>query len=80
MRENGRGFITDFAASLLSSWTPTQSHDSGNHISGYDHLKTADVRSSPGCRKTASSTVSNLVKIMIFKIAVLFIGLGSLMT
>jgi hypothetical protein len=32
------------------------------------------------CRKSDSSTVSNLAKIMIFNIVILFIGLGSLMT
>jgi hypothetical protein len=33
-----------------------------------------------GCQKSDSLTVSNLVNITIFKIAILFIGLGNLMT
>jgi hypothetical protein len=43
--ESWRGLITNFAASLLSSSTPTQSLDSGNDSNGYGHPKIALVRS-----------------------------------
>jgi hypothetical protein len=43
--ESWRGLITNFAASFLSSSTPTQSLDSGNDSNGYGHPKIALVRS-----------------------------------
>jgi hypothetical protein len=60
----------DSVGHLLSFLMPTHKHVSGNHNNGYGHLKTVDMQSSADCRKSDSSTVSNLAEIMIFNIAV----------
>jgi hypothetical protein len=59
-RESWWGLSTDLAASLLSLWTPTQSHDSDNHNNGYDRPKTALVWSSADHQKSDSSTALKL--------------------
>jgi hypothetical protein len=45
MSETWRRLITNFVANLLSSSTPTHSHDFGNHSNGYDHSNIVVVRS-----------------------------------
>jgi hypothetical protein len=48
MNESRLGLITESAANLPDFSTPTQTHDFDNHNSGYDHSKTALVRSVSG--------------------------------
>jgi hypothetical protein len=45
MGETWRGFNMDFAASLLSFWMPTYTHDFDNHHIGYGCSKIALKRS-----------------------------------
>jgi hypothetical protein len=54
------GKNTKYGGNKLIFPTPTQTHDSSNHRNGYDHWKTAVVRSSTDCHKTASLTASKL--------------------
>jgi hypothetical protein len=51
MSETKQGFITDFAANLLSFSTPTHTHDFNNHNNGYGYLKTALLQSVSGSPK-----------------------------
>jgi hypothetical protein len=57
MRETWQGLFTYFVANFLSFSMPTHTYDFGNHNDGYDHSKTALVRSLADRRKLVSSMV-----------------------
>jgi hypothetical protein len=75
----------DFAANSLSFSMPTHTHDFDNHSNGYSHSKTALMWSVSGLPEIRFfdglnlDSISDLMRIMIFKIAILVIQLGSLM-
>jgi hypothetical protein len=58
--ESWRGLFMHSIDHLTSFTAPTHTHVFSNHSNGYDHLKTANVRSFMDCRKTDSSTASKL--------------------
>jgi hypothetical protein len=84
MSKSWRGLITDSAAHLLRFSMPTHTHDFDNHSNGYGRSKTALVWSVSGLPEIRFfdsfnlETVLESMKITIFKIVVLRIGLGSL--
>jgi hypothetical protein len=66
--------------------TPTHAHNFDNHCNGYNHSKTALVRSFSGLPEIGffkgfetQKRFWNLARVTIFKIATLLIGLGSSM-
>jgi hypothetical protein len=83
--ESGRGLITDSVPYFLRSSMPTQTHDFSNHNKCLWPFKDSTHAELADCWKTASSTVGNperfqnLMRIMIFSIAILLSQLGSLM-
>jgi hypothetical protein len=58
--ESWSGLFTDYVDHLTCFPAPTHIHIFGNHSNGYDHLKTADVRSFADCQKSNSSMASKL--------------------
>jgi hypothetical protein len=84
-RETWLGLIMDFAANLLSSSTPTHTHDFDNHNNCYGRSKTSLMQSFSGLPEIRffdglnSETVSESMRITTFKIAALLNGLVSLM-
>jgi hypothetical protein len=85
MSESLWGLIMDFAANLLSSSTPTQTHNFDNRCNGCGRPKRALVRSFSGSPEIwlsnglNSEIVSELTRIMIFKIVIFLDRLGNLM-
>jgi hypothetical protein len=55
--ESWRELFTDSVGHLISFPSPSHTHFFGNHINGYSHSKTANMRSSADCRTTELSVV-----------------------
>jgi hypothetical protein len=86
MSESWIDLIMDSVAHMLIFSTPTHTHDFDNYSNGYSHLNTTTCGALADCQKSDSSIgfetrkqFQNLVRITIFKIAVLLIWLDSLM-
>jgi hypothetical protein len=86
MGETWQGLIMDSVVNLLSSSTPTHTHDLDNHSIGHGCSKTqrscgvlaASQKSNLSIGFATQKQFRNLERITIFKIVVLLIRLGSL--